>query len=676
MPVSVVYALTIFTSAFLLFQVQPIVGKLILPRFGGSAGTWIVCLLFFQAVLLAGYLYAHWLARFASRKVQGLTHAGLLVLSAAALPLAFRDDWQIEPGDQPELAICKLLALTVGLQYFTLSTTGPLLQAWFAREKPGSVPYRLFALSNFGSMLALLTFPVVVEPFAPTQVQKYAWIGTYLVFAFFCLKTAIRAGTDVKRAPMAGLRPKMTSRLLWLGLSAAASTLLLAITSRLTQDVAPIPLLWILPLALYLASFVLTFESQRWYKRLVWLPLFVAAIGFLYSIQRIDAPTLRMRTQIALYLASAAAIFMACHGELAKLKPEAKYLTSFYLLTAIGGVCGGLFVGIFAPRYFVLNFEYGIGLTAAAAFVVFSLMRDRRSVFHRVPLGFAWAALLAGVVVLGSLFLDGYLKLAHGSRSIARNFYGILRVTEDRTALKRTLLHGAIVHGEEFIVPWLRRIPTTYYGKNTGAELAIAHSRLFGPQRVGVVGLGTGTLATYGRTGDYYRFYEINPLVPEIARNQFHFLKDSQAIVDISLGDARLSLEKELPQQFDALLIDAFSGDSIPVHLLTREAFAIFLKHLKPTGILAVHVSNQYLDLAPIVERLADEFALHSYVVDSEDNEELGVYKASWVLLSAMPIEGLAQRSIASLATENETETVKRAPLWTDDYSSVFPLLK
>ena len=677
MKIKLAYAITIFTSAFLLFQVQPIIGKIVLPVFGGTAATWIVCMLFFQAVLLFGYFYSHTVTRHLSRSTQGKLHVALLAASALSLPFAFRSDMPFGASAGPEAQILLLLFASVGIPYFTLSTTGPLLQAWFTGEQTGAVPYRLFALSNLGSMIALLSYPVLAEPFAPTRMQTLLWSLLFLVFAVCCAFVALRKPkiaseekTTWQEAHVTA--PAGTDYAIWILLSASASLVLLTVTSRLTQDVAPIPLLWILPLALYLLSFILCFESSRWYRRWLFVPLFLAGLGFLHYVHHLDAGVFTIKRQIAGYLTSVFAIFMVCHGELARLRPHPKYLTGFYLMTSVGGVLGGLFVGLIAPRVFNANYEYSIALVLALVAAFIGLARDREFFVHRIPWRLGWVAIVAAILFAGSYALDEGFKIVQGSRLAVRNFYGALRVTDNRTDLQRTLMHGSIVHGEQFIVPWLRKIPTTYYGKDTGAEKAIFASRLFEPQRVGVVGLGTGTVATYGRAGDYYKFYEINPLVPEIAKTEFNFLKDSRAIVDISVGDARLTLAREFPQEFDALLLDAFSGDAIPVHLLTKEAFEIYFKHLKETGILAVHISNQYLDLAPVVQRLAQELGKYSYVIDSDENKELGVYRATWVLVMGVPLAGEPTRGPASVQNEAPLE----AALWTDDYSSVYSVMK
>lgn len=684
-----IFGLTIFTSSFLLFQVQPMIAKLILPRLGGSAATWTVCLLFFQAMLLLGYTYSHVLIRYFSRRTQGRVHLLLLISSAVALSFAFDvDGLELGLGDSsPELIVFVLLASSVGLPYFALSTTGPLIQAWYSADKgtsERSVPYRLFALSNLGSMLALLSYPLVIEPFAPMVQQTTFWMFGFVLFVVACAVLSIRparkstidssvSSNDESRRVADVTRPTWIQMTLWMGLAACPSIWLMAVTSHLTKDVAPVPLLWILPLALYLLTFILCFESDRWYRRAAFLPLFLVGIGVLFWLQPKQPGDYEVLTVVPLYLFFSFVLFMVGHGELARHRPAPRDLTTFFLMTALGGFLGGVFVGVVAPRVFLTEAEYPIALIATAIWATVALFKDRDFFVHRAPFGLGWASIALALIWLAHHSVNAQTSLSNDARFMARNFYGTLKVKEAPAFhSQKTLVHGAIVHGEQFQTSERRRWPTTYYAEGSGVELAIRQSREKNrPQRVGVIGLGTGTVAAYGRKGDLYRFYEINPLVADIAKREFTFLSDSEAKIEVALGDARILLEREGKGHYDTLIVDAFSGDSIPVHLLTKEAFGIFLGHLEPDGILAVHVSNQFLNLTPIVRRLASLHGKISNLIESKDHGNRGAYGSSWVLVMARPRLGIELRS--PLFSESELVDV---PVWTDDFSSLYSVMK
>ena len=672
------YALTILVSAFLLFQVEPVIAKIILPWFGGSAAVWTTCLLFFQVVLLAGYLYAHWLFRHGSRRSQALIHMGLLGASLLTLPVMPGAGWKPTGAEDPTLRILLLLTATVGLPFFLLSTTGPLVQGWYARRFEG-VPYRMYALSNAGSMLALLTYPVLFEPVFTTRQQALGWSVGYAAFVVLCGATALVSRTARETGALEatdGPPPDGRRYFFWIALPACASVLLLAVTTHLSQNVAAIPFLWVLPLSLYLLSFILAFERAAWYMRNPYLQLLVVALGGMaYSLSD-DMENTSVKILIPLFSAGLFIICMVCHGELARLKPHPRYLTSYYVAISVGGALGGVLVGLVAPHLFHGFYELQAGMAGCALLVLLVLRQDPTSGFRK-----SWKnpiSLVSGLLVAA---LVGYMAFEirrndSEYRLMVRNFYGGLRITDTGKPSEpdavRKLLHGTINHGEQLLNPARRRWATTYYGPKTGVGMAIRERQPAGSMRVGVIGLGTGTLAAYGRPGDYYRFYEINPLVLELARKEFSFLKDSFARVEVALGDARLSLEREAPQGFDVLAVDAFSGDSIPVHLLTKEAFALYLRHLQPGGVLAVHVSNKYLDLEPVVKMEADTFGRRSVVLDTEDDEETDTFGSTWVLVSARP----SVFDFPEIKAGAPGEARKNLRLWTDDYSNLFRILK
>ncbi len=680
------YGATIFVSAFLLFQVQPIIARLILPWFGGSAAVWTTCLLFFQTLLLGGYLYAHWLVGRMGARRQWAVHATLLAASLLTLPIVPAASWKPSGVENPTLQILGLLAVSLGLPYFLLSATSPLIQAWYARSYHGVLPYRLFALSNFASLTALLSYPVLVEPFLATRRQAQIWSGGYAVFVVLCIAAAIRGRASDPAAPADGqgetgddAAPGWTLHVLWMLLPACASALLLAVTNYLTQDVAAIPFLWVLPLSLYLLSFVFSFDASGWYRRALFYPLLAGALGFIsYQLMQ-DEFIGGLRVTVTAFAAGFFVCAMVCHGELARVKPHPRHLTSFYLMISVGGALGGVFVGLVAPYVFPAPFELPIALLATALAALWVLYRDTSSPLCRGRMFPVWVVLVGLSGGLCGVLWNAVHEWTANTRVLARNFYGGLRVRDEgepgSIEAMRKILHGAINHGQQWLDAGRSRRPASYYCEDSGAGLAIASAARRSGDRVGIIGLGAGTLATYGRHGDYYKFYEINPLVLDIARREFTFLKDSQARVDVVLGDARLSMEREPPQAFDVLVVDAFSGDSIPVHLLTREAFALYFRHLKPDGALAVHVSNRYIDLRPVVRMAAAELRKTAREIDTdeEDEDRSGCFGATWVLMAGGK-EYFDQPTLAGAAIPLAESPKMR--VWTDDYSNLFQLLK
>ena len=679
------YTLTIFLSAFLLFEVQPIIAKMILPWFGGTSAVWSTCMLFFQLALLGGYLYADWLHRRLLPRVQAAVHTGALALSLAALPIVPNPHWRVASAGQPSLRILALLAVTVGLPYFLLSSTSPLLQSWYARTHKGGVPYRLFALSNLASMLALISYPLAIEPALPTRWQAWIWSGCYVLFALFCGVTAWRAAVGPTLAPRASFeaeeaaaRPGWGVRLLWLGLAASASILLLAVTNHLTQDLAAIPFLWILPLSVYLLSFIFCFEAPRFYFRPVFLPLLAAALGLMGWFLLPDAPTIEVRRMILLFTAGLFVCCMVCHGELARLKPHPRYLTGFYVLVSLGGAVGGLFVGLAAPNLFHAYYEFPIGLAVCLLTLcaLFVWLMMRRPLWQR-----------AAVMAVLTVAAGGYLwllrivmrEMVQDYIVVTRNFYGQLRVSNEGDPrfdedAARELVHGVINHGEQLLRPEYRRLPVTYFCPGSGIGRAM--KALEGPpRRIGVLGLGCGTLAAYGRAGDTIHIYEINPLVPEIANRDFSFLRDTPARVEITMGDGRLSLEAErTPERFDILVMDAFSGDSVPVHLITREALETYFFHLKPEGILAINISNNYLDLEPVMERAAAAFHKVAMVYHyTPPDDALLCFGCSWTLILDRPtLDAHPELRRGG----KELRAARPFRTWTDDFSNMYSILK
>jgi hypothetical protein len=678
------FATTVFLSAFLLFQIQPIVAKMILPWFGGASSVWSVCLVFFQVELLLGYAYVHWLHEKVAARRQPLVHGVLLLLSVAMLPVAADPAWKgstLAPG----LSVLAVLAIAVGAPYLMLSTTGPLMQTWYARSFPNAGsdarPYRLYALSNLASMLALLSYPVLVEPVLPVGTQAKLWSAAYVAFVATCLATAFltwrrmaaqpagatEASADRPAVPDTAPRPGWRECLIWIGLAATASMLLLAMTRHLTQDVAPVPFLWIAPLSIYLLSFILCFDAPRYYVR----PVFLAALPLaFFALDRVLDGGMEVPVLIALISVSLFVFCMVCHGELVRRKPPVRHLTLFYLMLSIGGALGGLLVGLVAPALFTAYFELPLGLFLCAALVVVVLWRDLR-VHWRV-------LLLIALLGYGWRLAEISLEYVQGYRKVVRNFYSQLRiddVTDDVLGAQRKMLHGRINHGEQFMAEAHRKVPTAYYCEKSGVGRAIRSLQRPGaPLKVGVVGLGAGTLAAYGRAGDEMRIYEINEQVLDLARSDFTYLSDSPARIEPVLGDGRLMLERDPPQHFDLLAMDAFSGDSIPAHLLTLEAMKTYFAQLKPEGVLAVHITNRYLDLQPVMAAVAQQYGKTALVYDLDPAaDDLYCRHSTWVLLMSPEV---ATALSASLHDGVPLTPQPGFAPWTDSFSNLFTILK
>jgi len=698
-----VFALTIFIGAFLLFQVQPLIGKYILPWFGGGPGVWTTCLLFFQMLLLAGYAYAHFISgRFPPRR-QAILHLALLGVALALLPIIPADAWKPEGGGNPTLQILGLLAVCIGLPYFVLSATGPLMQHWFSRTSPGVSPYRLYALSNAGSLLALVSYPVYFETHFTRKAQATLWGWGLVWYAIGCVACVVklwRAESDKCRVtndegekseirspesasfnpqPLGAAKPSedgsTLNHLLWLLLPACASVLLMATTNKICQEVAVIPFLWVLPLALYLLSFIICFDNPRWYARFPFLLALTAAMaGICWALFKGTGASIQM--QLSVYSAGLFICCMVCHGELYRLRPDPRQLTGFYLMIAAGGALGGLFVAVIAPLIFTDYFELQWGLLLCGLLLLLVCAREANPGGSNLWRRLVCLWLSAGLVALSIALW----RQAHESTGLivyrSRTFYGVLKVLKydgdkpDQHAFG--LFHGRTLHGLQFTDPTLAAWPTTYYSEKSGVGLAL-RALPAGQRRIGVVGLGIGTLATYARTGDYIHFYEINPEVQRLADSKFTYLANCAGKVEVTLGDARLSLEREPPQNFDLLALDAFNSDAIPVHLLTEEAFLIYGRHLKTNGVIAVHVSNKSLNLEPVVVNLARRFNYQvATIKHNAPSDERWIKPSKWMLLSRnREIMNSSDIRLAARPPLNNAVI----PLWTDDFASLFQIL-
>ncbi|HWA99340.1 MAG TPA: fused MFS/spermidine synthase [Pirellulales bacterium] len=691
------YALAVFLSAFLLFQVQPLIGKYILPWFGGTPAVWTTCMLLFQLLLLLGYAYAHLVAMRLGARRQTLLHIALLAGSLMLLPIVPNEAWRPVDESAPTLRILALLACTIGGPYFLLSSTGPLLQHWFAGAWPGRSPYRLYALSNLGSLLALVTYPFVVEPQFTLDIQAKVWSVAYVAFALLCsacawwlYRNAERADVAWQAAAVVDATSQSSQNPLpvwyWFWLSATGSVMLLATTNQLCQEVTVVPFLWILPLAIYLLTFVLTFESSRWYRRTFWGPALALSLGAVCYVLE-AGPEATLWFQVPAYTAMLFAGCMTCHGELVASRPATQKLTLFYLVIAAGGAAGGLLVAIGAPAIFKGYWEYHLALIGCALAAIVGYGRDRRSPLYGGRPLIAWTAIYCGFVVL-SVYLGKHVWYSdQGTLESVRNFYGVLRVRDYGDPLRRTvraLVHGRIMHGQEFLSEPLIGKPVSYYGPPSGVGLAIMHhprrasANEHDPFRIGVVGLGAGTLAAYGQAGEQMKFYEINPAVERLARKYFTYLDESSAKIEIALGDARTQMQRELQAdrapRFDVLAIDAFSSDAIPMHLITREAFALYRAHLKHDGLLAMHVSSHHIDLNPVVLGLANELGLHavSIVHNAPENDPAGQSRSEWLIVTANE-QFLGEPDVVAAITPWPADI--KPIIWTDDFGSLWQVL-
>ncbi len=677
------FAATIFASAFLLFQVQPLISKYILPWFGGSPAVWSTCMLFFQVVLFGGYVYAHLTTTYLRPRLQALLHCGLLLLAACLLPITPDDSWKPAGADAPALRIVLLLAYSVGLPYFVLSSTGPLLQRWFSLQLPGASPYRLYALSNIGSLLALVSYPFVFEPVMGSQSQAQLWSGGFIAFAVLCglcatglirIPEPLGATASDNEATQPISVPCRSDRAMWFLLAMVASMMLLATTNQVCLDVATVPFLWIVPLTIYLISFILCFDADRWYSRKWYIALLAASL--LAVIRTLMHGTNEsIVLQVMVYFSAFFFCCMVCHGELARQKPHPRFLTSFYLLISAGGAGGGLFVGLLAPSVFPDYWELHVGIVACLIATMAVLFRDKACALYGGQPRPAWLVLCAWSGLLAYSLQVHAREKVQTALDISRNFYGVLRVEDepqsDALLSRRGLFHGSILHGTQFTTESKRQLPTTYYGKMSGAGLALRLHRVTEPRHIGVVGLGVGTLAAYGQPQDRLRFYEINPDVVRVARDYFSFLSASAAKSEMVLGDARLSLEHESPQEFDILVLDAFSGDAIPTHLLTQEAADLYARHLKPDGLLCIHISNLHFDLRPVVAGISDRLQMQTRCIEAKADSEQGTTYCHWMLLSREPIPG----AILDVADVVESDAIKSL-WWTDEWSNLLSVLR
>jgi spermidine synthase len=700
------FAATSFASAFLIFLVEPVVAKRILPWFGGAPAVWSVCIAFYQVTLFAGYGYAHLLTRWSVQR-QLAVHALVVGAAMIALPVVPGDTWKPDGTSDPSAAILATLLANVALPFAALAATGPLVAVWFARRHPARSPYPLYAVSNLGSLVALIAYPFALEPRLSLSVT-----GALVSAAFMATGAAVIAcaalawrSEPAAAAPGAGAAAGDHAHVpagqaaLWIALAACGAVILVGVSNELCLDIASVPFLWILPLSIYLVTLVLCFGTARIYRRTPFVLLALLALAAPTLTDRLGvAPALeaiggQLAFQLALYGNLLFATCMVLHGELYRLRPHQPALPLYYVCVAGGGALGGLAVGVGAPLVFDEFYELPLGLALALILLLLACRDDPRGLLGRAAprwrVGVALALAGVGMALAGADMLDRPASVLYQARS----FFGVLSVEEyesDRGPV-RVLMHGSTIHGSQLEnePDW----PTSYYSIYSGIGIALSRRDPGVPAEIGVVGLGTGTLAAYGRAGDHLVFFESDPRVVELARDgrYFTYLARTPARVSIVEGDGRISLTREIERKaprFDFLIIDAFSSDMVPVHLLTREALAVYLDALEPDGLLAIHVSSRYFDLMPVVSRLAADSGLHAVNLVSVELEKLASGASSWVLLAR------DEQRIRSLANAGEhrtrwlgvrgalapvqlpsAEMLARAPLWTDDYSDLLGAL-
>jgi len=669
------YAGTIFLSAFLLFLVQPIIAKQILPWFGGSSAVWTTCLVFFQSTLLAGYAYAD-LTKRLGQKRQTWLHVALMVVSLVSLPILASEAWKPMGDEEPIGRILLLLTLTIGLPYFLLSTTTPLLQTWYWQRFRSGVPYRLFALSNFASLLALLGFPVLFEPWLDLNALGWGWSAIYACFVVLCAGTGWLSLKALRDNPMpaaaahssadaASTRPSLSTQAQWLALSGMGSVMLLAISNHITQNIASVPFMWVVPLSLYLITFILCFDHPRWYVRWLYIGLLVPGL----PLMAWKISSLSLSVAAPLYLVGLFVACMFCHGELARLKPDPRHLTRFYLMMSVGGALGAVLIAIVAPLTLSGYFELNISLVAMALLVMMQLNGKQLLIGVAVVFATSWYA------------TQGMLEYKREMRVMERDFYGVVRIRDreyDGTDY-RAMLHGSIIHGGQLLGDKFKNTPSDYFSPTSGygRMFAALNEIAPGPRRLGIIGLGAGVVAAYGRQGDEIVFYEISPKVIEIEKREFTFLSDTKAKTSVIIGDGRLSLEREAARGYKVLGIDAFSGDSIPMHLITREAMALYVRHLAPDGVIMFQATNRYINLVPVIKRLAMEVGMEAVLVSDDPTNTGGA--SFWNSSTDQVIVTRNKALLAHPALRDVIQQIpdrKDLPTFTDSHHNLFRILK
>jgi SAM-dependent methyltransferase len=722
-PSRALFVATILAGSFLLFLIQPMIARMALPRLGGAPNVWNSAMLIYQALLLAGYFYAHRISQLPF-VTQTKLHLGMFAVAALTLPVGLIEMPAPAPGTEV-FWVPALLALSIGPVFFLVSAQAPLMQRWFSAHPEAGEPWPLYAASNLGSFGGLIAYPLVVEPLLSLKAQAWAWSAGYaLLLVLIALSARSRRGVHQVASPAAPAPPVPARRvLIWLALAAVPSGLMLSTSTHLTTDIFAMPLLWVIPLGIYLLSFVFAFSENRIAAKVIsalaW-PVLLGAGGLAMVSQGSNG--------LIPVLISVALLFFVCvalHARLYDLRPATGQLTYFYLIMSAGGALGGLFTALIAPLVFDWVWEHPLLVLAAAlllprdalpdwrrfrgleptmmramllaaAFAIGALLwllNDITSQFEESSLRWAyagaiavlglflvpWRALGPALLALTMYVQGGFVTIQDTRDGIrTRSYFGIYTVRDYPEQKLRTLAHGTTLHGEQSLDPKLSRVPLTYYGPGSGAGIAFSHARtLFGPApAIAVVGLGTGTLACFAQPGETWRFYEIDPAVLELSRNAtFTFVRDCTPNAQVVIGDARIELAKVRPGSVDLLAIDAFSSDAIPLHLLTDEAFGVYLDALSPGGVLLVHISNRYIDLEPALSAVVRARGLHAALRDDEPPEGTELTGSSWIAISRDPAQ---LKAMARLAPALAWTPLKPpAPsVWSDDHASILPFIR
>ncbi len=671
-----IFALTIFCSAFLIFLVQPTLAKIMLPIFGGSAFVWVTSVLFFQFGLLAGYVYAYLLCKLQSRWYQGVIHFFCITLSFCFIPLQLYTSNTLT-SLWPPLSVLVMLMGSIFVPFALLSASTPLLQHWYCRIREVEFPYYYYAISNAGSLLGLLVYPFAIEYFLGVRLQTSMWgmlFLIYIVLLVICLISytlkARKVNVDTEAASRVA-KPLNKRKLTWLALSFSSCALLLSITQYLSQNVINLPLLWVITLALYLTTFIITFRKGFQYNPVFWGSCWLLSLLVLVFI---PASGLGM---VIVLLALLYCGCMVCHGGLVISAPKSQYLTEFYLSVAFGGVLGGVFTNLVSLMIFNDWWDFYLTILAITVIVARQYVIMTQSREECTDTGIMSYSKTIGIVLLGMILYQVYI-VGRNQVVQVRNPYGLIKVVD--TNKTRVLIHGRILHGVENTKVKQKRIPTAYFSTSTGLGVVIKYAQEKSDRiSTGVIGLGIGTVAAYLRKEDRMHFYEIDSDIIKIAKRYFHYLSSSLGQVDMTLKDGRLALEQEWEttgsQDYDLLIVDAFSGDSIPFHLLTEEAVLLYQKHLKQNGIIAFHVTNTYVNLEAVTLALAERIgAQHFYLVNKPD-VQTDTLESHWAILSHDV--GLAHwLATQPIGDQTRAQTEVKPILWTDAKNSILPLLK
>ncbi|WP_147871033.1 fused MFS/spermidine synthase [Stieleria maiorica] len=681
------FAATILLGAFLVFQVQPIISKCVLPWFGGTPAVWTTCMLFFQLLLFGGYLYAHVLRTYCNPFAQAAVHLLLLSAAAMTLPIEPSDAWKPTGSESPTLHLLWMLASHVGLPYFVLSSTGPLVQAWLSFHDNSERVYRLYALSNAGSLFALLSYPFLFEPVLSVSTQSSMWsllfclfalVQGYVAVSLFRITPDSFEATEPKApetspASTAATAPvSAATQAAWIALPALASVMLLVVTNHVCQDIAVVPFLWVLPLSLYLASFIVCFDSPQWYRPKPIAAVTLAALALIQGKTLLPG-SIQLIAEACCYMVMLFGACLLCHGEVARLKPGTARLTQYYAMLSAGGALGGVIVAILCPLLLNNHAElpFFVALVTALTFLLFFACKTWRQAEYD------WAA--AARLKYGALLvmISPIITMAFVSnnRTIAsqRNFFGVLKVREKPLGI--CLVHGSTLHGMQRHAPHQSQ-PTTYYGYESGVGHVIKELQQQHPSlRIGIVGLGCGVLTSYGRPTDSFDLIEINPAVIDIADRYFTFMKDCPSSMTRHLGDGRLVLERMTDAKFDLLVLDAFSSDAIPAHLLTRESMSLYKERLAEGGVLAIHTSNNHLELSPLVHNLSRDAQMDSRMFEGIGDNSIGTTHSTWMII-AQPGHTIFQAASLAKATTATDEELREAPLWTDQHHNLVSVLR